>query len=224
MFRIRLFILIVPLLATCFLANAFAQGSRADYERADRLRDLTRNKVFKTKVEPHWLADKKRFWYRNDLGGGASEFIFVDAEAGRREAAFDHAKLAAALSKETGKEASADRLPFQQINIADDGGIRFTTANSGWRFDPQTNKLSKTEKLKAEKRPRTDRRRNGNSFARSRSESPDGRWLAEIKDHNVHVREKDGDASFALTKEGTTRACCSSVSMNGMNGGVPSIS
>src|SRR5262245_38063262 len=68
--------------------------------------------VYKSSVTPHWFANETRFWYRNDLRGGAKEFILVDAEKGTRRPAFDHEKLAAALSKAAGEEFKADRLPF----------------------------------------------------------------------------------------------------------------
>ena len=59
---------------------AAGQGTRADYERANQLRRLTENKVFRAQVKPHWFADNKRFWYRNDLSAGRREFVVVDAE------------------------------------------------------------------------------------------------------------------------------------------------
>ena len=83
--------------------SALAQGTLADYERSARLSALTRNKVFKDSVDPHWYANNSRFWYRNDLPDGAREYIAVDVAAGKREPAFDHDKLAAALAMSAGK-------------------------------------------------------------------------------------------------------------------------
>src|SRR5262245_29272658 len=57
--------------------------------------------VSKARIIPHWIHQGKRFWYRNDSGKGKREFILVDAEKGTREAAFDHEKLARALSRAT---------------------------------------------------------------------------------------------------------------------------
>ena len=59
----------------------------------------------KMRITPHWFHQDNRFWYRNDLAGGAKEFILVDAEHGTRQPAFDHQKLAAGLSKAAGGEA-----------------------------------------------------------------------------------------------------------------------
>src|SRR5437899_1192896 len=64
--------------------------------------------VYKAQITPHWFHDNTRFWYRNDLRGGSKEFVVVDAERGSREAAFDHPKLAAALSKAAGATYSAE--------------------------------------------------------------------------------------------------------------------
>ena len=60
------------------LVLASAAAARAAAERRRRL-------VFKTRITPHWFDQNNRFWYRNDLAGGAQEFILVDAE--RRDAA-----------------------------------------------------------------------------------------------------------------------------------------
>src|SRR5689334_16912949 len=49
--------------------------------------------VFKMRITPHWFDGNHRFWYRNDLPGGAKEFILVDAAGGTRRPAFDHARL-----------------------------------------------------------------------------------------------------------------------------------
>src|SRR2546421_98321 len=96
---------------------ARAQGTRADYERAEALPRLAQGKVFKARVTPHWFANGTRFWYRNDLPEGAREFIHVDAERGLREPAFNHADLAAALAKATGKPVAADHLPIERLEF-----------------------------------------------------------------------------------------------------------
>src|SRR5207253_4952951 len=93
-------------------------------------------RVFKDRVIPHWFANNARFWYRNDLKAGAREFILVDAEGGSRERAFDHAKLAAALSKAAGAEYRAEKLPFDSIEFIEDSkAIRFEVSDATWKCD-----------------------------------------------------------------------------------------
>src|SRR5438477_2942659 len=92
--------------------------------------------VFKDRVTSHWFHDNRRFWYRNDLHGGTKEFIVVDAVRGIREPAFEHAKLAASLSKAAGAEYRADKLPFDSIEfIDDDRAIRFNVGDAAWKCD-----------------------------------------------------------------------------------------
>src|SRR5262249_49158666 len=64
---------------------AAGQGTKADYDRANSVRQWSANKVFKDKVETNWTADGNTFWYRNDLAGGKKEFVLVDAAKGTRE-------------------------------------------------------------------------------------------------------------------------------------------
>src|SRR5215472_13759844 len=81
---------------------AVAQQPRAltadDYAHAERLMGYNVNQLVSNgAVRATWLPDG-RFWYRNQIAEGA-EFILVDPARKTRERAFDHAKIAAALSR-----------------------------------------------------------------------------------------------------------------------------
>ena len=92
--------------------------------------------VYKVQVTPHWFQNDTRFWYRNELKDGAKEFIVVDADRGIRQPAFDHPKLAGALSKAAGQEFKAERLPFAEIEFIEDGkAIRIEADGKNWRYD-----------------------------------------------------------------------------------------
>jgi dienelactone hydrolase len=92
--------------------------------------------VYKARINPHWFHDNTQFWYRNDLKAGAKEFILVDAERGIRRPAFDHQKLAAALSTAAGREFKSDHLPFSDIEFSEDGkAVLFEAADKRWRCD-----------------------------------------------------------------------------------------
>src|ERR1019366_777849 len=89
------------------LASASAQQrfTAADYARAEKLMGYnTTPLLLRSGVRPNWLPDK-RFWYRVTTAEG-SEFILVDPAKGTRVPAFDHGKLAAALSTATGRTYS----------------------------------------------------------------------------------------------------------------------
>jgi hypothetical protein len=59
-----------------------AQGRRADYERARKLRSPTQDRVFRDRVEPHWLPGNSRFWYRVPIGEGRHRFVLVRENRG----------------------------------------------------------------------------------------------------------------------------------------------
>jgi dipeptidyl-peptidase-4 len=184
------------------------QGTAADYERAGKLLDLTRKKVFKDRVSPHWLTDKRRFWYRNDLPGEAREFILVDAVKGERKLAFDHARLAAALAKSTGEGQRDTHLSIDDLDVSEDGDLlRFRVGGKRWKCDLKSYTVTKDEgpataATEEKKEPDTPpRRRRGE---RPRTGSPDGKWTVFVKDHNIYLRERETGKETALSRDGNT--------------------
>jgi dipeptidyl aminopeptidase/acylaminoacyl peptidase len=92
--------------------------------------------VYKSRIEPHWFANNSKFWYTNALAGTNWEFILVDAEKGKRGPAFDHQKLAAALTKAADQNVQASRLPLAALEFTEDGGaIKFQSAGKTWKCD-----------------------------------------------------------------------------------------
>jgi dipeptidyl aminopeptidase/acylaminoacyl peptidase len=101
-------------------------------------------KVYKAQIIPHWFHDNLRFWYRNDVRGSRKEFILVDVERGARQPAFDHQKLAEALSKATGKSYQAQALPFDSIEFVDgDQTIQFQVEGTTWKCDSKSYECSR---------------------------------------------------------------------------------
>ncbi len=184
------------------------QGTKEDYARSNSLRELTRGKVAKARVEPHWFANGTRLWYGNDLGGGIHEFVVVDTAQGTRLPAFDHEKLAQTLGKASGKPIAAKNLPFDRIEIADDGAVRFEADGKAWRYRPETDTLEPGDPLpKAPSPERGFRRRRRPEPPRQESprgeESPDGKWVAFLKDQNVYLRNKETREEHPLSQGGT---------------------
>lgn len=130
-----------------------AQGRKADYQRAANLAAMTRNKVFRARVQPNWFADNTKFWYRVDTGPDAYEFVVVDALKGQRQLAFDHARLAAALSKTLHRKVEASRLPIGRLQFNEDPqsivliGVRGgqSEPRRAWHLDLRTYELTPVE-------------------------------------------------------------------------------
>ncbi len=130
---------------------AQAQGTKADYERAQGLTKKFQGLVMNAPGTANWIGSSNRFWYRKSVKGG-NEYVVVDAETETRKPAFDHEKLAAAISKATGTERTALTLflPPPGAGPAGGGGrggaggpefafvddeqaIQFTAAGAIWR-------------------------------------------------------------------------------------------
>jgi dipeptidyl aminopeptidase/acylaminoacyl peptidase/uncharacterized protein (DUF885 family) len=209
-----------PLLIWVTLLAASAQGQEPGIDSDDDLsndppqqragRDGPEGpRAFKARITPHWFSNNTRFWYRNDLRN-AREFLVVDAEKGTREPAFDHPRLAAALSKESGKEISADRLPFQEIAFVEDGkavifqvqGMNRICPLDTYAIDKTT--LSLPDPIPNEPaRPQARRGRgDGEGQGGNRGKSPDGKWTAFEKNSNVFIRSEADGKEVQLSDDG----------------------
>src|ERR1051326_6166212 len=160
-----------------------------------RVRGGPERGVYKARINAHWFGDNKRFWYRNDLADGMKEFIVVDASEAKRQVAFDHDKLAAALSRVAGQEFDPRRLPFSEIEFSDDGKeIRFEAAGKTWRcnldsfecrvFEKESEGAKQGSASVQDKNQSSDEQRTRRGRRRdseNRLQSPDGAWHAMVK-------------------------------------------
>ena len=60
-------------------AIAHAQGTAADYERANGLRKRFQDAAVSVPERASWIEKTNHFWYRRSTKGG-NEFVLVDAE------------------------------------------------------------------------------------------------------------------------------------------------
>jgi dipeptidyl aminopeptidase/acylaminoacyl peptidase len=185
--------------------------------------------VYKDRITPNWFQANTRFWYRNDLRGGAREFVVVDAEAGTRSAAFDHQKLAGSLSAASGKSYDAERLPFEAIEFTDKGeAVRFKVDDKVWQCDLTTYQCSADAALRSlvikSAQPASGRPARGSTFEEltpetnadgtnlaydppfdHESQSPDHKLTAFVKNYNLFVRQSDG-SEVQLTSDGNEKS------------------
>jgi len=158
-----------------------------DYQRAQQfLPGNLRLQVYIADVNPHWIAKTSRFWYRKSSPSG-SEFILVDAVRNTSAPAFDHARLAAALSQARKQEYSASDLPFKEFEFVDgDKAIRFAFDKSQWACTL----------AKYECKQQTEAEHPNEEL------SPDKRWAAFVKDHNLFLRDTSTGTEVQLTYDG----------------------
>ncbi len=116
-----------------------AQGTQADYDRANHLDRLLGGKVVHGAVRPNWIGNGSRFWYRSDLADGKREFVVVDAAASVKKPAFDHVRMAQALTATLGKAVTAERLPIDSLAFAPDNDtLRVQAGGKTYVCDLQT--------------------------------------------------------------------------------------
>ena len=174
------------------LPAAFAQGALEDYQRAEKfLPGNVRHLVYVADVAPHWIEKTNRFWYRRvgaKVGLKESEFVLVDAEQNTSSPAFDHERLATALSQAAKQEYSATALPFSEIEFVDGGkAIRFSVDGAPWSCV-----LATYECQKEQAHPET-----ANEVL-----SPNKRWAASVKEHNLYLRDVSTGTLLQLTNDG----------------------
>lgn len=159
-----------------------------DYARAEGLLPWNlRKKLFRAVVKPNWIGGSDAFWYRVSSRTGA-EFVRVDPSSATREPAFDHARLAAALSATSGNSYDGHEFPFDRIEYIDGGRcIQFDISGDRWTCDLGTCQCTRQS---APKEPV------------GQLLSPDGKRAAFVKDHNVWIRIVSTGSETPLTHDG----------------------
>lgn len=172
----------------------------ADYAHAEQFMTYnTTPLMYGAGVRPNWLPGGK-FWYRVTREHGP-EFILVDPEKGTRTPAFDHAKLAVALSAATETKYEGGKLPFQEITLADDNSsVSFSAAGKNWKCSLSDYKCA-PDSGRVAGNGRGGRGGGGRGGSNA-AESPDKTKTAFIRDYNLWVRNKASGKETQLTTDG----------------------
>jgi hypothetical protein len=159
-----------------------------DYLRAEKfMSSHTTPLVYGGNIRPTWLDDST-FWYRNTIPEG-HEFILLDVKIKKRKKAFDHEKLAVALSEAVGESYEPYKLPFQDFKFSDDmNSIIFFVESTKCIYN-----ISKNHCLAKEM---------DEKFEQNMMVSPDGRLGAYIRDFNLWIRDLETQKETQLTTDG----------------------
>lgn len=164
------------------------QLTDTDYARAEQMLAPYRARLVPTAaVVPQWTSDGTRFRY---LSG--ARHVLVDPAAGTRRDAFDHERLAAALSEASGHAVAADDLPLTAVEFdvpgRDPDTIRFSALDARWEWSDRAGTCVPVEK-------------DAHPVGPGEIVSPDRARVAFRRDGNVWVRSRDGSEEFALTDD-----------------------
>ena len=183
--------------------SLWAQGTVEDYNRAYALREKYNAKhVLYAGVVPHWVDQTSAFWYVRQTEKG-KEYVKVDAASKKRTALFDQQKMAAALTEKAGRAINAYNLPLQncRLNISLDT-LRFQLDGKFWAYSIKNNRLLDEGAIPPRGKERhwmeVDDEKEGRPVT-----SPDGKWIAFIKNDNVYVREVATGKEKQLSQDGT---------------------
>ena len=167
------------------------------YQNAQNLMQgiLTKSIGFNTTLYPIWIGNSDCFWYERESKNG-KEYRLVDATVVTNDVAFDHSRLAAALAEAVKQEIDANNLPINNIDMRFDSPssttkkidtLHFTAFDKHWVFNTET----ETCQCKEEE-----------PLCEDWVISPDGKYVAFVKDFNLWVREISSGEERALTQDG----------------------
>ena len=159
-----------------------------EYSRAAQLLSWTTDGLLLGgPVEPHWMPDGDRFWYRVRVQEG-HEFIMVDPERKRRAPLFDRHRLAAALSLAADTSFVGTHLPFESFEFVE-GEDRIAFEAHEQRFDCD---------LRAYRCTVGDTLPDDEAFV----VSPDSTVEVFMQGHDLYLRPFRGGDTIRLTNDG----------------------
>jgi dipeptidyl-peptidase-4 len=184
------FVMILAAVPTASAQERTKSLSEEDYAQAEKfLRQHTGSLVFGATVSPHWMGENL-FWYRNSIPEGY-EYVLVDMKKKKRSQAFDHQKLAQALSSTVEKTYEPYKLPFLQIEFSKDRkSLLFSVESQTYSYNIAKNTCAEIKTAK-EERP-----------SRNLMVSPDGKRGVFIRDYNLWMRDMENGKEIQLTKDG----------------------
>jgi len=148
----------------------------ADYARAVSFlwQNVNNKKAFNLNVSPNWFPDSTGFWYTFQ-DKTAKNFMKFDFTGMKAEKWFDHERLASILSKELNEEVKATDLPITALEYISKSEIKFDVKTKYFKFNLKTFQLYLQEEKQEKLSP-------------MESKSPDGKWIAFIKNYNLFLK------------------------------------
>jgi len=179
------------LLCNMLPSAALTQARRAmtpdDYARAERALGPTVGRLVSgIPGRPIWLPDGRAAYRVSTPTGG--QFVVVDPRRRTRAAAFDHARLAEAVSAAVGRRVTADSLPFSSFDLSPDGQLIFESGKR-WRCDLTAYRCTAADGTRRAPPP--------NSIV-----SPDSTRAVFIRSNNLWMTDLTSGAETALTTDG----------------------
>ena len=132
--------LLIPLLVSLSTAAL----SAADiFAGSAPFREIAAKGVRNERLDPVWLDQGARLWFRTVTAEGSGEYQLVDASTGARQPLFDHTALRSALTRAGVPAETVNTLRLE--NVQPDPAaqsIAFTLAGSPWTWQADSGDLN----------------------------------------------------------------------------------
>ncbi len=154
-------------------------------------------------ITPHWMADGSSFWYAE--GPPTNTVIWkVDPKANTKAPLFDTARLRKALTAVLGLEPPYGALPFTQFEFVEgEKAVKFTVEEGEFILQLETYQVRHAPVVSEEEKsrlvPQVVRRGVYGWPDVTELPSPDGRWFASMRDHNLWLRSRLDGRRIAFT-------------------------
>ncbi len=162
--------------------------TKADYARAVSFlsQNLNGKKVFNMNVSPFWAGDSSGVAFITQNKDGRY-FNKIDLRKMQIEPWLDKERLAKLLSDSLKIQVKANELPFTNVRYIDKNKVSFTATNKNYTLDLHSYQLTLNS---AQQQDETE------------TKSPDGKWIAYTKDHNLFIRSTETGAVKQLSTGG----------------------
>jgi len=174
---------------SCSNSEEQKQFTVAEYEDAAKQMDRNLYRLVYNQVSGSSFGSDNKLLYATTAKNGTT-FILATADSKTKEPAFNHKKLAEALSKESGTEIAATALPISAVSFSNNTNtVHFTAFKQKYLYNVKEHTLLQHLSEK-------------NSANSNEHVSPNGKLAAYIDTYNLWIRDLDTDKSTQLTFDG----------------------
>lgn len=182
-----------------FVLTGTAQ--KANYRQAERFAEQNLKALFgSTKVEPKFLKDSDKFWYRYQMGDGA-RYYFVDPKARMHRELFDRAYLAGEISKVTGKAIDSKNMMLHFSFKEDEKTIAFRSDTCFFEYNIYTKQLVKVDTVLGEQGLKV-KSKGTKKIVLAGTYSPDSSYVVYARDYNLYLFSIADSVESQLTTDG----------------------
>lgn len=182
--------------------QGMAQGTLEEYQKSASVESLFQDKVFNVPEEFHWMDDNS-FWYVNNARNG-NEYLVVRSNEKVQEIAFDHARVAASLSKALDTEISKDSIDIDSLAYGKNRtSLLFSNDSLRMSLDLNTYEVTVVDSFQQKEKRNGYWGRPFDEHSNPPVDSPDGKYTAYIKNSNLYIKDKTTQEEHRLSYDGS---------------------